>query len=76
MSTAVRRSATFLLLLALLLLARYAHRATTRLAFRRLYSPVGSAEPAQYRTLALVVGAELAIAFAALSATVLVGLAA
>lgn len=64
------------LLLALLLLARYAHRATTRLAFRRLYSPLGPAGLARDRTLALVVGAELAIAFAALSAAVLVGLAA
>lgn len=64
------------LLLALMLLAGYAHRATTRLAFRRLYSPLGPVGPARDRTLALVVGAELAIAFAALSATALVGLAA
>jgi putative copper export protein len=82
-----RRELTLLLaklglLVALLLLARYAHRATTRLAFRRLYSPVGPVGstrpkgPTRDRTLALVVGAELAIAFAALSATVLVGLAA
>lgn len=64
------------LLLALLMLARYAHRATTRLAFRRLYSPLGPSGPERDRTLALVVGAELAIAFASLSASVLVGLAA
>lgn len=64
------------LLLALLLLVRYAHRAVARLAFRRLYSPLGPVGAARDRTVALVVGAELAIAFAALSATVLVGLAA
>lgn len=63
------------LLLVVLLLVYYAHRTVARLAFRRLYSPLGPSGAARDRTLALVVGAELAIAFAALSATVLVGLA-
>lgn len=62
------------LLLVLLLAARFARRATARLAFRRLYSPMAATGARRQRALAVVVGAELAIAFAALSATALVGL--
>ena len=64
----------FGLLAALLLVAWYAHRATTRLAFRRLFSPLGATGSARDRTLMLVVGTELAIAFGALSVAVLVAL--
>lgn len=64
----------FGLLAALLLVAWYAHRATTRLAFRRLFSPLGVTGSARDRTLILVVGTELAIAFGALSAAVLIAL--
>jgi copper transport protein len=64
----------FGLLLVLLLLAWYAHRATARLAFRRLVSPMAANGPARHRTLLLVVGAQLAIAFGALSASMLVAL--
>ncbi len=64
----------FGLLAALLLVAWYAHRATTRLAFRRLFSPLGVTGSARDRTLMLVVGTELAIAFGALSAAVLIAL--
>ena len=63
----------FGLLAALLLVAWYAHRATTRLAFRRLFSPLVTGS-ARDRTLMLVVGTELAIAFGALSAAVLIAL--
>jgi uncharacterized membrane protein len=65
----------FGLLAALLLIAWYAQRATARLAFRRLFSPLGATGSARDRTLILVVGTELAIAFGALSAAVLVTLA-
>jgi putative copper export protein len=64
----------FGLLAALLLVAWYAHRATARMAFRRLFSPLGATGSARDRTLMLVVGTELAIAFGALSAAVLVAL--
>jgi putative copper export protein len=64
----------FGLLAALLLVAWYAHRATARLAFRRLFSPLGATGSARDRTLILVVGTELAIAFGALSAAVLIAL--
>ena len=64
----------FGLLAALLGAAWYAHRVTTRLAFRRLFSPLAVSGPARERTLTLVLGAELAIAFGALSAAMLVAL--
>jgi len=62
----------FGLLAALLVVAWYAHRVTARLAFRRLFSTVGVTGAARDRTLALVVGTELAIAFGALGAAMLV----
>jgi hypothetical protein len=62
----------FGLLAVLLVVAWYAHRVTTRLAFRRLFSPVAAAGPARERALTLVVGTQLAIAFGALSAAMLV----
>jgi putative copper export protein len=64
----------FGLLAALLVVAWYAHRATARMAFRRLFSPLAVTGPARERTLTLVVGAQLAIAFVALSAAMLVAL--
>jgi putative copper export protein len=60
------------LLVVLLVAARYAHRVTTRLAFRRLFSPMAATGPARDRALTLVLGTELAIAFGALSAAMLV----
>ena len=60
------------LLAALLVVAWYAQRITTRLAFRRLFSPLGTTGATRDRTMALVVGTELAIAFGALSAAMLV----
>lgn len=62
------------LLAVLLVVAWYAHRATARLAFRRLFSPLAATGSARERTLMLVVGTELAIAFGALSVAVLVAL--
>lgn len=62
------------LLAVLLVVAWNAHRATARLAFRRLFSPLRATGPARERTLMLVVGTELAIAFGALSVAVLVAL--
>lgn len=66
----------FGLLAALLVVAGYAHRATARLAFRRLFSPLAVSGSTRDRTLTLVVGAQLAIAFGAVSAAMLVALAA
>jgi copper transport protein len=65
----------FALLAVLLVVAWYAHRATARLAFRRLFSPLGATGSARDRTLTQVVGIELAIAFGALAVAVLVALA-
>jgi copper transport protein len=62
------------LLAALLVAAWYAHRMTARLAFRRLVSPLAVSAQARGRTLTLVVGVELAIAFGALSTAMLVAL--
>jgi hypothetical protein len=62
----------FGLLAILLVAAWYAHRVTARLAFRRLFSPVAVTGPARSRALTLVVGTQLAIAFGALSAAMLV----
>jgi copper transport protein len=53
---------------ALLVVAWYAHRATTRLAFRRLFSPQGATGSARDRTVNQVIGAEVIIAFVALGA--------
>ena len=64
----------FGLLAVLLVVAWYAHRMTARLAFRRLFSPLAVSGPARERTLTLVVGAQLAIAFGALSLAMLVAL--
>lgn len=64
----------FGLLAALLLIAWYAHRVTARLAFRRLFSPLGVTGAARERTVALVIATELAIASGALSAAMLVAL--
>ena len=64
----------FGLLAAVLVVAWYAHRVTARLAFRRLFSPSGVSGSTRDRTLALVVGTELAIAFGALGAAMLVAL--
>lgn len=64
----------FGLLAVLLVVAWYAHRVTARLAFRRLFSPLAVSGPARERTLTLVVGAQLAIAFGALSLAMLVAL--
>jgi hypothetical protein len=64
----------FGLLAVLLVIAWYAHRVTARLAFRRLFSPLAVSGPARERTLTLVVGAQLAIAFGALSLAMLVAL--
>jgi hypothetical protein len=62
----------FVLLGVLLVVAWYAHRVTARLAFRRLFSPLAATGPTRERALTLAVGTELAIAFAALSAAMLV----
>ena len=64
----------FGLLAVLLVVAWYAHRVTARLAFRRLFSPLAVSGPVRERTLTLVVGAQLAIAFGALSLAMLVAL--
>ena len=60
------------LLAVLLVVGWYAHRVTARLAFRRLFSPMAATGPARDRALTLVVGTQLAIAFGALSAAMLV----
>jgi copper transport protein len=60
------------LLGALLVVAGYAHRVTARLAFRRLFSPAAATGPARERAVTSVVGTQLAIAFGALSAAMLV----
>jgi copper transport protein len=62
----------FALLATVLAIAWYAHRATARLAFRRLFTPLGATGAARDRTVARVVGVQLAIAFVALSAVMLV----
>jgi copper transport protein len=64
----------FGLLAVLLVVAWYAHRVTARVAFRRLFSPLAVSGAARERTLTLVVGAQLAIAFGALSLAMLVAL--
>jgi copper transport protein len=64
----------FGLLAVLLVVAWYAHRVTARIAFRRLFSPLAVSGAARERTLTLVVGAQLAIAFGALSLAMLVAL--
>jgi putative copper export protein len=62
----------FGVLVALLVGAWYAHRLTARLAFRRLFSPSAATGSTRDRTITQVVGTELAIAFIALTAAMLV----
>jgi copper transport protein len=59
---------------AVLAIAWYAHRVTARLAFRRLFSPSGATGSDRDRTVNRVLGIQLAIAFVALGAAMVVGL--